>query len=68
MADIYKRDTLPLETLDPDRTIVHWRVLHGREKSQKEINDERLRAWRARYDVHVSMSNWHKYHQLSKVI
>lgn len=67
MTDFYVRQPLSADVLDPNETISHWRILNGREKSQQEINDERLKAWRQRYDAHVSVSNWRKYHQQSKV-
>lgn len=68
MADIYKGDALDPAVLDPNSTIAHWRSLEGREKSQKEINDERLAAWRCKYDASVSLDNWRKYNLHSKQV
>lgn len=66
MADIFRHPTLDAAVLDPNETISHWRILEGREKSQKEINDERLAAWRCKYDASVSLDNWRKYNLHSK--
>lgn len=66
MADIFRHPALDAAVLDPNETISHWRILEGREKSQKEINDERLKLWRQRYDAHVSVANWRSYNNHSK--
>lgn len=66
MTDIYKGEAVDPKMLDPDSTIAHWRSLEGREKSHKEINDERLAAWRHKYDAYTSLENWRKYQQHSK--
>lgn len=68
MANIYKGDPVDHRMLDPNSTIAHWRSLEGREKSQKEINDERLAAWRCKYDASVSLDNWRKYNLHSKQV
>lgn len=66
MADIYKADALDTSLLDPNTTVSHWRSLEGREKSMQEINKERLKTWRSKYDASISMDNWRRYHQQSQ--
>lgn len=68
MADIYKGESVDSRMLDPNSTIAHWRSLEGREKSQHEINKERLAAWRSKYDASVSLDNWRRYNRRSKEV
>lgn len=55
----------PVHKLDPE-LILDWKSLEGREKSQQEINRERLDRWRKKYDAYVSMLVRRNYLKQSK--